>query len=158
MCVSFGFIPLWLVVFFPPWAARLMRSDIKFSSVLIRVSTGASISRVVVCLLSMSVTSLSCLFWLSRSMPAFSTFYCASFCLIHPTVPTSPSRRLQMWSIASLILVGFVFLSGSRFRIPYASFALSIRTVVVIPVDIWLWVSHGWLFGPIFHPLQSSCA
>ena len=41
-----------------------------------------------------------------------------------------------MWSIASFILVWFVFLIGSRFRIPYASFALSIRTVVVVSVDI----------------------
>ena len=41
---------------------------------------------------------------------------------------------------------------------PYASEALSIRTVVVISVDIWLCVSHGWLLGPMFHPLQSSCA
>ena len=59
LCVSFGFIPLWLVVFCFPWVARLMGSAKKNSSVLI--STGASISRVVVRLPSMSVTSLSCL-------------------------------------------------------------------------------------------------
>ena len=85
-----------------------------FSNVLI--STGASISRVIVCVLSKVVTILSCLVKVSRSLPASITFSRASFCLIHPTDPASSSRRLHICFIVSLILVWFVFLRGSRFN------------------------------------------